>query len=199
MNKKTSKYPKEFLNYVHSVTNKRAKIMIDHILQHGFITTEDLETTYGYSHPPRAARDVREAGIPLETFKVKSQEGRSIAAYKFGDITQLQVIRVEGRKIFPKEFKKKLFDLQNSKCAVCNGEFTERYLQVDHRVPYEVGGDVTEIRDIADFMLLCKWQRSSRKTIFIDSLFSLQICKYFINRISHTYANSCFDLPLLYS
>jgi hypothetical protein len=47
--------------------------VIDHILQYGFITTEDLENTYGYNHPPRAARDVREAGIPLETFKVSAQ------------------------------------------------------------------------------------------------------------------------------
>ena len=54
-------YPKEFLEYVQSITNKRAKVVIDHILAHGFITTEDLEKTYGYNHPPRAARDVREA------------------------------------------------------------------------------------------------------------------------------------------
>jgi hypothetical protein len=155
MSKKTSKYPKEFLNYAHSITNKRAKIVIGHILQHGFITTEDLENTYGYNHPPRAARDVREAGIPLETFKVKSKEGKSIAAYRFGDITQLRVNRVYGRITFPKDFKKDLFDLQNGKCAVCNGEFADRYLQVDHRVSYEVSGDVAEIRDIADFMLLC--------------------------------------------
>ncbi|MCC7222318.1 MAG: hypothetical protein IT273_01230 [Chitinophagales bacterium] len=58
-------------------------------MEHGFITTRDLETKYGYSHPPRAARDVREAGIPLETFNVKSEEGKSIAAYKFGDLTQI--------------------------------------------------------------------------------------------------------------
>jgi hypothetical protein len=76
-------YPKEFLEYVQSITNKRAKVVIDHILAKGFITTEDLEKTYGYNHPPRAARDVREAGIPLVTFKIKSQDGKSIAAYKY--------------------------------------------------------------------------------------------------------------------
>ena len=74
------KYPKEFLEHIKSITNKRAKIVIDHILKHGFITTEDLETTYSYNHPPRAARDVREAGIPLETFNIKSKSGKSIAA-----------------------------------------------------------------------------------------------------------------------
>ena len=41
-----NKYPKEFLKLAKSITNKRAKIVIDHILKHGFITTEDLEKTY---------------------------------------------------------------------------------------------------------------------------------------------------------
>lgn len=155
MVKKRQRYPKEFLKHIQAVTNKRAKIVIDHILQHGFITTEDLENTYGYSHPPRAARDVREAGIPLETLKVKSKDGKSIAAYKFGDITQLQVNRISGRTIFSKKFKKNLFKFYHGKCVVCNGEFAERYLQVDHRVPYKISGDIVKNRSMNDFMLLC--------------------------------------------
>jgi hypothetical protein len=102
------KYPTEFLKLAESITNKRAKIVIDHILKHGFITTEDLEKTYGYNHPPRAARDVREAGIPLETFKAKSANGKSIAAYRFGDLSKIRNNRVDGRQIFSKEFKKSL-------------------------------------------------------------------------------------------
>lgn len=155
MSKKKTVYPKEFLQHIKSITNKRAKIVIDHIMKHGFITTEDLENTYGYNHPPRAARDVREAGIPLETFKVKSKSGKSIAAYRFGDVTKLQLNRVDGRILFPKELKKKLHELGKGRCYICNGEFEERYLQVDHRVPYEVGGDTADTRNIEDFMLLC--------------------------------------------
>jgi hypothetical protein len=155
MSKKEQTYPKEFLEHIRSINNKRAKIVIDHIMQHGFITTEDLENTYGYNHPPRAARDVREAGIPLETFTVKSKDGKSIAAYKFGDITQLQANRIEGRASFPKEFRKILYETYHGRCVICNGEFAERYLQVDHKVPYEVGGDIYEKRDVVDFMLLC--------------------------------------------
>lgn len=147
-------YPKEFLEYVQSITNKRAKIVIDHILAHGFITTEDLEKTYGYNHPPRAARDVREAGIPLETFKLKSQDQKSIAAYKFGNLAALQTNRVSGRILFSKDFKHGLFKACSGHCQVCNGQFEERYLQVDHRVPYEVGGDITD-REPEHFMLLC--------------------------------------------
>lgn len=147
-------YPKEFLEYVQSITNRRARIVIDHILNHGFITTEDLEKTYGYNHPPRAARDVREAGIPLETFKIKSQDGKSIAAYKFGNLESLQTNRVAGRILFSKEFKQSLFVACNGRCQICNGHFEERYLQVDHKVPYEVSGDIAD-RDPKDFMLLC--------------------------------------------
>jgi hypothetical protein len=155
MSKKKAAYPKEFLGHIKSITNKRAKIVIDHIIKHGFITTEDLENTYGYSHPPRAARDVREAGVPLDTFKVKSKGGKSIAAYKFGDISKLQLNRVAGRILFPKEFKRKLYEHGKGRCYICNSEFEERYLQVDHRVPYEVGGDTADTRNLEDFMLLC--------------------------------------------
>lgn len=152
---KIQKFPKEFIEHIKSITNKRANIVINHIIKYGFITTEDLENTYGYSHPPRAARDVREIGIPLETFKVKSKGGKSIAAYQFGDLTKLQINRVAGRVLFPKKFKSKLYELGKARCFICNGEFEERYLQFDHRVPYEVGGDLETTRNIDDYMLLC--------------------------------------------
>lgn len=139
-----------------SITNKRARIVIEHILKRGFITTEELEKKYGYDHPPRAARDVRETGIPLETFRVRSKEGRSIAAYRFGDLTKIRKARLQGRKTFPKQFKDELHELQNHKCAICSGEFEQRYLQVDHRVPYEVAGDEKSGEwNVHDFMLVC--------------------------------------------
>ena len=50
--------------------------VIDHILRHGFITTQDLKDNYGYNHPPRAVRDVKEHGIPTEMFRVKGSDGR---------------------------------------------------------------------------------------------------------------------------
>ena len=74
--------PDDFLQLCQSVTAKRPKAVIDHILQYGFITTEDLKEIYGYNHPPRAARDVREHGIPLETFRVVGSDSRKIAAYR---------------------------------------------------------------------------------------------------------------------
>ncbi len=150
------KYPQEFLDLVKSISNKRAKIVIDHILKHGHISTEELEKIYGYSHPPRAARDVREAGIPLETFNVKSKEGKSIAAYRFGDLTKTRKNRFRGRQVFSRKFKQSLYDANEGKCYICNGDFEIRYLQVDHRIPYEIDGDDENFQhDEEDYMLLC--------------------------------------------
>ena len=150
------KIDKETLEFLHSITNKRAKIVIDHILENGFITTEQLEKDYGYSHPPRAARDVREAGIPLETSRVKSSDGRWIAAYRFGDLSAIRKGRKHGRQSFPQKLKKELFQEQAGKCAICNGSFELRYFQIDHRVPYEINGDVQEdIENGQQYMLVC--------------------------------------------
>ena len=75
---KKQKFPKEFLELCASVKDKRPKTVIDHILKHGHITTEESKNKYGYNHPPRAARDVRERGIRLETYRVSSASGRKI-------------------------------------------------------------------------------------------------------------------------
>lgn len=145
------------LKILNSISNSRAKIVIEHILEHGFITTQELKDKYGYDHPPRAARDVREAGIPLETFKVKSTEGRrSIAAYRFGDLSKIDKGRLGGRKIFPKKLKDNLYEICNGKCDICSGHFESRYLQIDHKMPYEVYGDNRYFDNgTEDYMLLC--------------------------------------------
>ncbi len=46
-------YPEEFLVKLRAVTAKRPRIVIEHILEHGQITTEELKELYGYGHPPR--------------------------------------------------------------------------------------------------------------------------------------------------
>jgi hypothetical protein len=151
-----SSYPDWFIELIHALPNKRPRVMAEHILEHGQITTEELKTIYGYNHPPRAARDLREAGIPLETFSVKDAEGRSIAAYRFGDLNQVRRERLAGRQVFPKAFKLLLLERQQSRCAICNDHFEDRYLQIDHRVPYEVRGDSPiEARNPDDYLLVC--------------------------------------------
>lgn len=145
--------PDDFLRLCRSITAKRPKTVIDHILQHGFITTEELKETYGYNHPPRAARDVRENGIPLETFRVAGSDGRNIAAYRFGDISKTRFTRLTGRTGLSKQIKEALISRYGSKCFIYCEEADERELQIDHRVPFEVDGEPT--LEPENFMLLC--------------------------------------------
>jgi hypothetical protein len=143
--------PSGFLEFLKTIKGKRSRVVIEHILQHGFITTEDLEKIYGYNHPPRAVRDVREQGVPIETFSVKNSEGRTIAAYRFGSF---QARRMTGRHTFSKAFKNQLLARHGERCSICAIIYGN--LQIDHRVPYEIGGDVhSDERELQDYMLLC--------------------------------------------
>lgn len=125
------------------VTRKRARTVIDHLLQYGFITTEELQERYGYDHPPRAIRDVREEGIPLVTYKITSNRtGRQIGAYKFDSPDNIKQGRIGGRKAFSKAFKTALINKYGQIEAFTLDKMDSRYLQIDHRIPYEVAGDV---------------------------------------------------------
>jgi hypothetical protein len=127
---------------------------LDHILAHGYVTTAELTSEYGYNHPPRAARDVREQGIPLVTFKVTGPDGRRIAAYRLGDAKDIAAGRT-GRRAFPKVFKDELVARYGEQCALCGWKFPARALQIDHRVPYEVAGDGESLLDVEAYMLVC--------------------------------------------
>ncbi|MEA1950973.1 MAG: HNH endonuclease [Planctomycetota bacterium] len=155
MAKHKYKITPDFKKRLKAITATRAKTVVDHILMHGFISTEELNSTYGYDHPPRAARDVREQGIPLETFKVTGSHGRKIGAYRFGDPAAIHAGKLGGRKAWPKKFKLELLELHGSLCAICFTEYEPRYLQIDHCVPYEVAGDDNADPDHDDFMLVC--------------------------------------------
>ena len=150
----TKKLPKKFVAKLNAVTAKRPRTVIQHILQHGFVTTEELKNL-GYEHAPRAARDVRELGIPLETFYVKDSNGHRIGAYRFGDASQAEnkLSKASGRTVLSKALKKALIDKYGSKCFIYLQPMEERLLQVDHRIPYEIGGDKNG-KDIDCYMLL---------------------------------------------
>jgi hypothetical protein len=150
------KLPADFVKLCKAVTAKRSKTVIDHILKHGFITTQELKDKYGYNHPPRAVRDVKENGIPIEMFRVEGSDGRKIAAYRFGDPKKARFGKQVGRTALTKEIKDKLVALHGARCAIYLEPFPERDLQIDHRIPFEVLGDVpTAEAKPEDFMLLC--------------------------------------------
>jgi hypothetical protein len=147
--------PEWFVARVKAVTAKRARTLIDHILKHGYVTTEELKNLYGYDHPPRAARDVREQGIPLETSRIAGSHGRSIGVYRFADPSKIRAGALGGRKVLSKMLKTALLGQSGSLCGVCLTKYESRYLQVDHRVPYEVGGEGGGENAPEEFQLIC--------------------------------------------
>jgi hypothetical protein len=146
----------EFIERLNAVSGRRSRVVVDHILAHGHITSEELQETYGYEHPPRAVRDVREQGIPIETFFTTSAAGKKIAAYRFGDPAAVRDGSLSGRRVLPKTLKDDLAEACGCRCAICLCAHEERYLQVDHRIPYEVSGDSpSDALSPADYMLVC--------------------------------------------
>ena len=134
-------HPK-ILELCEKVTGKRPRTVIDHLLEHGSITSEELQIMYNYDHPPMAIRDVRDYGIPIETFKaVHTETGRKIAAYRFGNPDEIIRGRIGGRKAFSRTFKATLIDVYGAKDAFTGEKCDAQYLQIDHRVPYQVAGE----------------------------------------------------------
>ncbi len=145
----------EMLTLCRSVEAKRPRTVIEHILEHGIISNEELSELYGYDHLPRAIRDVRENGIPLTTHNVVSPKtGRRMGAYTFDDMSKIKAGRVGGRKAFSKQFKQALIETYGARDAITRENLNERYLQIDHRIPYEVAGDDWGALNLKDFMLL---------------------------------------------
>jgi len=176
----------KLLEKAQKVTAHRAKTVIDHIIKYGSITTEDLKNTYGYNHPPRAAGDVRDQGIPLETFKVVGSDGRKIAAYRFGDPAQIEDGKLGGRKILPKQLKKALVEKFGSRCAISMETYDESHLQIDHRVPYRISGDdETTDRNPDDFMLLCGSAQRQKS-------WACEHCENFLNQKSLEICSKCY-------
>lgn len=179
-----AKYPKAFLELCQSVTAKRPRIVIDHILKHGHISTEELKEKYGYNHPPRAARDVREHGIPLETFTVVGSDGRKIAAYRFAHPETIKFRRFDGRTGLSKEIRDKLIEKYGNRCFIYLEEIPERELQIDHRVPYEVAGDSADSNP-DDYMLLCGSANRAKS-------WSCEHCQNWINLKKKEICISCY-------
>jgi hypothetical protein len=148
-------YPKEFLALLNSVKAKRPRTIIQHILEHGFITSQEIQDIYGYHHPPRAVRDVREHGIPLVTYREEGNDGKRIAVYKFGDPDDARnaLSRSAGRTVLSKTLKQALIEKYGPKCFIYFEPMDENILQVDHRIPYEISGEQGEQR-VELYMLL---------------------------------------------
>lgn len=146
---------KELLEQISKVTAQRPKTILDHLVKHGSINSEEISTLYGYTHAPRAIRDVREQGIPLDMTRVMVNN-KSIGSYTFGDLSKIEHNKLGGRQVFSKKFKEDLLEKYSSRCSITLEFYEPKYLQIDHRVPYEVAGEGSgDERSPGHFMLLC--------------------------------------------
>ena len=140
--------PKELLERVAMVTNKRARFVLDSIVKSGSVTTEEINHA-GYDHPPRAAQDAKDLGFRLKRVTVKHTNGRSIAAYVF-DEGELDPSKA-GRWALPKKERDAIIHAAGDRCQICPADHN---LQVDHRIPYEIAGE-TLADEGEPFQVLC--------------------------------------------
>ncbi|HEY1903029.1 MAG TPA: hypothetical protein VGG56_11380 [Terracidiphilus sp.] len=130
------KIPAKLLELINSIRNKRARVILDALIKKGSISTSELQAA-GYDHPPRAARDVVELGIALKRVSVKRKDGQNIASYVF-DERELDPLKT-GRVVIAKKERDGIIKRKGSKCNLCGGT---QNLQLDHRIPYQVAGEL---------------------------------------------------------
>ncbi|MFY9265635.1 MAG: HNH endonuclease signature motif containing protein [Solirubrobacterales bacterium] len=146
--------PKAILDRIPLVTNKRARRLLELMVEHGEVTTEQLTSEYGYNHPPRAKKDATDLGFPIVSRTVKSKDGtRNISAYRLDPAAAMSEGR-NGRQAVSKALRDQLLRRAGGRCAQCGGTFADRSLQVDHLIPYEIAGESTN-PTLDEFQMLC--------------------------------------------
>ncbi|MEX6726148.1 hypothetical protein [Parapedomonas caeni] len=152
----------------------RATKVLKAMLERGSITTEEL-LDLGYKHAPRARMDVVDNGFPVKTTMVKGSDGRRMASYSLLSDAEMREAQ-QGRSIIPKVFKAKLVAHYGEVDGITGWQVTARALQVDHRIPYQVGGDAgLENEDVSAFMLLTGSSQRAKS-------FSCERCQNFLER-----------------
>lgn len=181
-------YSDEFIEWARGLKkSKRAGRCLEHMLEYGTLTTEQL-SEMGYEHPPRAIRDLRDAGVIVNRANVKSSNGRNIAQYTL--VAQRSVGRT-GRTGIPKKFREQVNASKDNHCGICNGMFEPRELQCDHRVPFEIGGDPDSLQ-VEEWMPLCASCNRSKS-------WSCEHCPNWVIRDPETCAGCFWAHPENYS
>lgn len=129
--------------------SKRARLVAEIILERGACTTGELEER-GYAHPPRAVRDLRDAGVEIEMKRVSYEDPNS-GTRKYQ--AEYSIVGTDPTKKSRRAVPKKIADAVKSsgKCEVCGAESR---LQVDHRVPFDIAGE-SYPHVVEEFMPLC--------------------------------------------
>lgn len=145
-------YSEDFVAWVRErPLSRRAKYAVERIIETGYVTTADLNAM-GYDHPPRAIGDIKDAGIKVKK-RMVLVDGRRMARYELDPAEGANADMI-GRRALGKAFRDRLFQVWKFRCAVCDGRFTSRELQADHRVPYRIAGEPESVTP-EEFMPLC--------------------------------------------
>ena len=132
---------------------KRPRVVLEHILNNGSVSTYELGQL-GYDQPPRAAQDLKEAGVKLKvSFGKHPETGNRMAIYSLSDEEPQTGIK-NGRTAFPKQFRESLFSRFGNRCNICNTVYPTSLLQCDHRVSFILSGEVDEL-ELDKFQPLC--------------------------------------------
>ena len=120
--------------------SKRGRVLLEMALRNGSVTTEELEAV-GYRDAASAARDVRDAGIPLVTGEARSKTGGRTGRYTLGKAKDIIHGRFHGRTIIPKAVKERVLAHYGCVDWLTGAVMPRTALTADHRIPFRVLGD----------------------------------------------------------
>lgn len=141
--------------------NKRPRRVLEKLLENGSVSTYELGQL-GYDQPPRAAQDLKEAGVSLQTnFGKHPKTGARMAIYSLAPDQNLKLGLKLGRIAFPKKFRQELLVTHKNRCNLCNTKYPSVSLQIDHRIPFIIGGE-PESLELDDYQCLCASHQRSK-------------------------------------
>jgi 5-methylcytosine-specific restriction endonuclease McrA len=148
-----------------AVTNRRARFVLDYIVEHGHITADDIQRA-GYREHRRAVMDCRDLGFPIINSRVRSPQGGTVGAWTLDpDGT---VGGRAGRRQYPRAFRLLLLARANGRCEVCGAPQADRNLQIDHRIPFEIDPGSGELVPDEYQMLCGSCNRTKSRTCETD-------------------------------
>ncbi len=106
-----------------------------------------------------------------------------MGVYTFANPSKIKGGRIGGRKVFSKGFKEELVKAYGEKDHISGERMKARYLQIDHRIPYEVAGD--DSRDPADYMLIDASNQRAKS-------WSCEHCRNFLEILDPGICRRCF-------
>lgn len=132
----------------------RAQKVLRRILDNGSVSTYELRQL-GYGHPPRAAQDLKEAGVALKTvYSAHPETGNRMGSYVLDAEEPITSQTFSGRGALPKNLEAQLYEHYGVRCNMDSYDHGKRALQADHRIPYIVGGDPVGF-NVSDWQILC--------------------------------------------